>query len=60
MFRDLDSTDKQIKVRLSYLREQIVTECISYGELVELDSLADHIDRSDVLLCEWANIEKEL
>ncbi len=29
--------------RLEYLRSQLDDECISYGELLELQSLADHI-----------------
>lgn len=40
--------------RLEYLREQIKNECISYQEIAELQGLADHIDKGDVLLLEWA------
>lgn len=42
--------------RLKYLREQIENECISYGEIAELQSLAEYIEPSDVLLLEWAGV----
>ena len=42
--------------RLEYLRSQIRGECISYSELAELQSLAGHIDPSDVELLEWAGV----
>ncbi len=42
--------------RLEYLRSQIRAERISYGEIVELQSLTDEIDLSDVELLEWADI----
>jgi len=49
--------DKEtIKQRLEYLRGEIETERISYGEIAELQSLAEHIDKSDVLLLEWAGV----
>ena len=44
---------KEIKKRLEYLRKQIEDENISYGELVELQSLRKYIDKSDVNLLEW-------
>ena len=44
------------KPRLEYLREQIEKECISYGEIAELKSLAGHIDSGDVVLLEWAGV----
>ena len=47
---------KQIKARLEYLRGEIKAERISYGELAELQSLAEHIDKDDILLREWAGI----
>lgn len=46
--------------RLEYLRTQIRGECISYGELMELQSLADEIDPSDVELLEWAGVPESL
>jgi len=45
-----------IKQRLEYLREQLQDECISYGELAELQSLVPHIDPSDVQLLEAAGV----
>ena len=47
---------KKIKERLEYLRKEIEAERISYGEIFELQSLAKHIDPSDVLLLEWAGV----
>lgn len=40
--------------RLEYLREQIRAETISYGEIVELQSLAAEIDPDDAELLAWA------
>jgi len=45
---------KEINQRLAYLREQIEAEKISYSEIAELQSLAEYIDKGDVLLLEWA------
>lgn len=42
------------KTRLEYLREQIQKECISHGEIAELQSLAEYIEAGDVVLLEWA------
>lgn len=42
--------------RLEYLRSQIEAECISYGEIAELQSLAAHIEPGDVVLLEWAGV----
>lgn len=42
--------------RLEYLRGEIRAERISYGEIAELQSLADKIDPGDVELLEWAGI----
>lgn len=47
-----------IRDRLEYLRGEIEAERISYSEIVELQSLADHIDDDDVLLLEWAGVEE--
>ncbi len=49
-------TDKEIKDRLEYLRGELRGECISYGELAELQSLAPHIDDDDVELLEAAGV----
>jgi hypothetical protein len=42
--------------RLEYLRGEIRAERISQGELIELQSLAEHIDPGDVELLEWAGV----
>lgn len=46
----------KIKKRLEYLREQIENENISYGEIAELEDLAEYIDDDDVQLLEWAGV----
>ena len=45
-----------IEKRLAYIRNEIVNERVSYGELAELASLAEHIDKGDYLLLEWAGV----
>lgn len=47
---------EHIKQRLKYLRGELRAERISYGELVELQTLAPHIDSGDTELLEWAEI----
>lgn len=42
--------------RLEYLRGEIRAERISYGEVAELQSLAEHIEPGDVELLEWAGV----
>lgn len=42
--------------RLEYLRGEIRAERISYGEIAELQSLAEHIAPGDVELLEWAGV----
>lgn len=42
--------------RLEYLRQQIRDESISYGELIELQSLADVIEPGDLELLQWAGV----
>jgi hypothetical protein len=49
-------TDIKIKGRLEYLRGEIKAEKISMGEIAELESLASHIEKDDVLLLEWAGV----
>ena len=51
---------QQIKDRLEYLRNEIKQERISYGELAELQSLSDHIEKGDVLLQEWAGVPEDI
>lgn len=46
----------EVKERLEELRAAIVAEDISYGEIAELQSLAAHIDPTDVVLLEWAGV----
>lgn len=43
---------ENIKKRLEELRTELRNECISYGELAELQSLGEYIDRDDVELLE--------
>jgi hypothetical protein len=45
--------------RLEYLRQQIQAESISYGEIAELQGLADHIDPADTELLQWAGVEEQ-
>jgi len=46
----------EIKKRLEYLRKELRKERISYGELAELQCLAEYIDDDDVELLEAAGI----
>ena len=49
---------KRIKERLEELRIEIQNERISLGEIIELQSLIEHIDSSDVELLQWAGVEE--
>ena len=51
-------TQEEIKERLAKLRQYILDENISTGEILELQGLAKHIDPSDTLLLEWAGVEE--
>jgi hypothetical protein len=42
--------------RLYEIRKKIEDESVSWGEVAELQSLADHISLSDTLLLEWAGV----
>ena len=53
---NLPKDQSAIKERLEYLRGEIREERISYGELVELQSLAEHIDPDDVELLQCAGV----
>ena len=44
--------------KLDYLRGEIKAERISYGEIAELQSLAEYIADDDVVLLEWAGVEE--
>lgn len=46
----------EIQARLEELRIELRAERISYGELAELQGLAEHIDPSDVELLEAAGV----
>jgi hypothetical protein len=48
--------NKTIEKRLEQLRKELRAERISYGELVELQSLAKYIDKNDVELLEAAGV----
>lgn len=50
----------KIETRLEELRVEIKAECISYGEILELQSLAKYIDRDDVELLEWGGVEESI
>jgi len=50
--------EKEIKQRLEYLRGEIRKECISYGEMAELQDLSKYIDKNDIELLEWAGVEE--
>ncbi len=47
---------KTIRARLEYLRQELRAERISYGDLAELQGLAEHIDAGDVELLEPAGV----
>jgi len=47
---------KDIKKRLEYLRQELRKERISYGELIELESLKEYIHPCDVELLEAAGV----
>ena len=51
--------DARIKRRLEYLRKEIEAERISYGEISELQSLAEYIDPDDVQLLQWADVPEK-
>ncbi|KKL09960.1 hypothetical protein LCGC14_2560610 [marine sediment metagenome] len=48
----------EVAERLEYLRGEIEKECISWGELIELQGLAEDglIPDGDVVLLEWAGV----
>jgi hypothetical protein len=49
-------TKKQALKRLEEIRKSIEAENISYGEIAELQNLVEYIDKSDVVLLEWAGV----
>jgi hypothetical protein len=50
---------EQAKKRLEEIRKEIKKECISYGEIAELQSLVKYIDSGDVELLEWAGVKEK-
>lgn len=52
----VEADDSHIMRRLEYLRAEIQAERISTGEILELQSLAQYIEPSDVELLEWAGV----
>jgi hypothetical protein len=50
--------NQEIKNRLEEIRIEIRAERISQGEIHELQSLAEHIDKNDVELLEWAGVDE--
>ena len=53
------NAEQAVQERLEYLRGEIEAERISYGEIVELQDLAEHIEPGDVLLLQWAGVPEE-
>jgi hypothetical protein len=51
---------ENIKKRLEELRTELRNECISYGELAELQSLTEYIDKDDVELLQAAGVPEYL
>lgn len=49
---------KAIKKRLEALRVELRAERLSYGDIVELQSLSAYIDDDDVELLEAAGVEE--
>lgn len=47
---------ERVRERLEYLRGELRAERISYGELAELQGLAEHIESGDVELLEAAGV----
>lgn len=48
--------ETKVKMRLEYLRKELRAERISYGEIAELQSLAEYIEDGDVELLEAAGV----
>lgn len=61
LVRDVDqemARQSEPAARLEHLRGRLHAQNISYGELAELQSLADHIQPGDVELAEAAGIDE--
>lgn len=48
--------ERKIKYRLEYLRKELRSATISYGEIAELQILKSYIDKGDVELLEAAGV----
>lgn len=49
----------ECKKRVSEIREEIINQRVSYGELLELYSLREYIDPNDTELMQWVYDEDE-
>lgn len=58
LIQNMENTTN-IQERLEYLRQELRQERISYGELFELQSLAEHIEEDDVELLEAAGVPED-
>lgn len=52
----MTTRDEDPKTRLEYLRGELRAEQISWGELLELQNLVEHIEPGDVELLEAAGV----
>jgi hypothetical protein len=52
--------NRKIAQRLEELRKELRKECISYGELAELQSLIKYIPLDDVELLEAAGVPEKI
>ena len=48
--------EQEAKQRIEEIRAEILAERVSYDEIAELESLAEYIDESDVLMLQWAGV----
>jgi len=55
-----NNVTENFKKRLEELRTELRNECISYGELAELQSLTEYIDKDDVELLQAAGVPEDL
>ena len=55
-----NNVTENFKKRLEELRTELRNECISYGELDELQSLTEYIDKDDVELLQAAGVPEDL
>jgi hypothetical protein len=60
LFGRLTPPEGEVRERLEYLRGQLRAEAISYGELAELQSLAQHIEPGDTELLEAAGADEDI